>query len=101
MLLRLFVRGWRSSHIHSAAARSASIMAPMDATVAALLAQFALPHLEVRVLLAHVLERDRAWLAAHGEAEVDQRDAERFRDLCARRIEGEPIAYLVGEREFF
>jgi len=56
---------------------------------------------EARILLAHVLGRDRTWLAAHDEQTVEEPEAERFRALSERRLRGEPIAYLVGEREFF
>ncbi|MBI3148616.1 MAG: peptide chain release factor N(5)-glutamine methyltransferase [Betaproteobacteria bacterium] len=60
-----------------------------------------LPPLESRLLLARVLERPRAWLAAHPECVVDEPQAARFAGLCARRMAGEPIAYLLGEREFY
>lgn len=66
-----------------------------------MLASSSLPALEARILLAHVLRSDRAWLAAHPEAVPEAHDAASFAALCERRGEGEPIAYLVGEREFY
>ena len=57
--------------------------------------------LEAKLLLAHVLGRDRAWLAAHGEAPLDSMQARAYDALVRRRAAGEPIAYLTGRREFF
>ncbi len=56
---------------------------------------------EARILLAHVLECDRAWLAAHGDARLSTAQAVRFDALTRRRHGGEPVAYLTGRREFF
>ncbi len=61
----------------------------------------ALPALEARLLLARVLQRNRAWLSAHPEAPVTSAQAQAFAALCSRREQGEPIAYLLGEREFY
>jgi release factor glutamine methyltransferase len=56
---------------------------------------------EATLLLARVLERSEAALLSHGEAPVDRTLADRFERLLERRLEGEPFAYLVGEREFY
>lgn len=55
------------------------------------------PRLDAEVLLAHVLERDRAWLLAHPEEPIDPTA---FDTLLGRRIAGEPIAYLRGFKEW-
>ena len=70
-------------------------------TVSAALAVSGLVPLESKLLLAHVLGRDRAWLAAHGDAALDQAQARAYDALVRRRAAGEPIAYLIGRREFF
>lgn len=57
-----------------------------------------LERLDAQLLLGAVLGRPRAWLLAHGDAPVP--DAARCRALIARRAAGEPLAYLVGEKEF-
>lgn len=57
--------------------------------------------LEVRVLLEHVLNVDRAWLLSHDDEEIKGATGERYEGLLARRLAGEPIAYIVGEREFY
>lgn len=59
------------------------------------------PRLDAEVLLAYVLGVDRAWLIAHGEDEVSSQDARRFEGLIARRLKREPVAYIVGSKEFY
>lgn len=65
-----------------------------------LLQSAALPALEARMLLQHVLGVPRVWLITHEADEVPAAQADRFRCLCASRREGTPMAYLVGRREF-
>ena len=55
---------------------------------------------DLRVLLAHVLDRPIAWLLTHPEALLDDALCAQFLDLLKRRQQGEPVAYLTGEREF-
>ncbi|MBW8811353.1 MAG: peptide chain release factor N(5)-glutamine methyltransferase [Lysobacter sp.] len=56
---------------------------------------------EVEVLLAHALGRDRAWLYAHADDALPVEQAIEFHRLLTRRAAGEPVAYLVGRREFW
>ena len=70
-------------------------------TIEALLHGNALPHLELRILLAHALGMTRTELAANADLRVPADSADRFRRLVERREAGEPIAYLVGSREFY
>ena len=74
---------------------------PDPITVRRALAQSALAPIDAQVLLAHVLRRDRAWLAAHATDVVERVDADAFARLAARRRDGEPVAYLTGRREFW
>jgi release factor glutamine methyltransferase len=53
-----------------------------------------------QALLAYVVGRGRAWLLAHSEAPLSEEQAARFDNLLGRAAAGEPLAYLVGEREF-
>jgi release factor glutamine methyltransferase len=71
------------------------------ATVSAALAMSGLVPFEARILLAHAMNRDRAWLAAHGEVPLTRDQALTFDALARRRRAGEPVAYLTGRREFF
>ncbi|MBC7603468.1 MAG: peptide chain release factor N(5)-glutamine methyltransferase, partial [Ramlibacter sp.] len=60
--------------------------------------------LDAQLLMLHVLgraERDRAWLLAHDDEVLAPALHGLFSDLCERRVEGAPIAYLVGHKEFF
>jgi len=59
-----------------------------------------LERLDAQLLLAHVLQRSRAWLLAHGDDALAPAQAAAFAGLVERRAAGEPFAYLVGEREF-
>lgn len=54
-----------------------------------------------QALLAHVVGRGRVWLFAHREEPLPPEDANRFVGLIARAAQGEPLAHLVGEREFY
>ena len=56
--------------------------------------------LDAQLLLGHVLGRDRAWLLAHDDASLSGEQAARLEALVARRRAGEPVAYLLGEKEF-
>ena len=56
---------------------------------------------EVRMLVSHVLQRDAAWLVAHDDDVVSDDEKLHIESLASRRVQGEPIAYLLGEREFF
>ena len=56
---------------------------------------------EAKILLGHVLGRDRAWLAAHGDEPMTASEAKAFDALARRRRDGEPVAYLTGRREFY
>lgn len=60
-----------------------------------------LPASEARLLLGHVLGRPPAWLIAHDDAALDEDALLAFASLAARRAGGEPVAYLLGQREFF
>lgn len=71
----------------------------VDAALAAARAR-GLDRLDAQLLLAHVTGRGRAWQIAHGDAPLDDATAERLATLVERRAGGEPLAYLVGEKEF-
>ncbi len=56
--------------------------------------------LDALLLLACELTRTRTWLIAHGDHPLTDGQSEAFQALLARRSAGEPLAYLVGEKEF-
>jgi release factor glutamine methyltransferase len=59
------------------------------------------PRLTAEVLLAHALSCDRVRLYLDFDKPIAEPELARFRDLVRRRAEGEPTAYLTGQREFF
>ncbi|MGH8848335.1 MAG: peptide chain release factor N(5)-glutamine methyltransferase, partial [Polaromonas sp.] len=63
-----------------------------------------LERLDAQLLLLHALGKPgaaRAWLLAHDTDELTEEVARRFRALSLRRAGGEPLAYIVGSKEFF
>jgi release factor glutamine methyltransferase len=59
-----------------------------------------LERLDAEVLLADALRCTRADLFAQGDRAMTEDEMGRFRSLAARRLDGEPVAYLVGRRDF-
>lgn len=57
--------------------------------------------IEVQSLLQHILGVPRAYLLAHPEQVLNQSQQNTYEVLLQRRLRGEPIAHLLGEREFF
>jgi release factor glutamine methyltransferase len=57
--------------------------------------------LEVRLLLEYVLGRSRTWIYQHPESDLEPDQAARFNRLVEERRAGEPLAYLLGQREFY
>ncbi len=57
--------------------------------------------LTAEALVAHVLGLTRAQVLARPERVLTPHECERLQTLVARAAEGEPLAYLVGTREFF
>jgi len=70
-------------------------------TLAAVQRQSLLDALDFRVLLCHALHTSRVGLITGSERVLTAAEAQRFGALVQRRLDGEPVAYLVGEREFF
>jgi len=63
-----------------------------------------LERLDGQLLLLHALGKTpdaRAWLLAHDTDELTAEVAQRFRAMSLRRASGEPLAYIVGSKEFF
>lgn len=59
------------------------------------------PSFETELLLSHVLTISRSILRAYPEKILTLESENKFRDLLNRRLAGEPIAYLLGEKEFW
>lgn len=57
--------------------------------------------IEVQMLLQAVLKVPRAYLLAHPERELNEAEQSAYHALLHRRLAGEPMAHILGEREFF
>ena len=57
--------------------------------------------LERELLLAHLLKKDRGWLYAHGHDVLSNDLSQAFSEGCRRLAAAEPLAYVLGEWEFF
>jgi release factor glutamine methyltransferase len=78
--------------------------AAAPARIDALLAEaraLGLERLDAQLLLAHHLQRPRAWVIAHDDASVSAALAARVRADFVRRADQVPLAYLTGWREFY
>ena len=71
-------------------------------TIARAMSAFSLPRMELRMLLMHVFpDLTHARIVAYPERELDAASYQIFEALARRRLAGEPLAYLVGMREFY
>lgn len=59
------------------------------------------PKLDAQILLAQVLKVSRAYLYTWPEREMTPAEQAQFLELLARRTAGEPIAYILGQKEFW
>jgi len=59
------------------------------------------PRLDAEILLCRTIDMPRSYLFAHPEDELDELTEERFDGVLERRIGGEPMAYIVGTKEFW
>lgn len=73
----------------------------VGSTIAALLQRPPLAALETRILISHALQLSRVQLITQSARELTSDEAQRLTALIQRRLGGEPIAYIVGEREFY
>ena len=60
-----------------------------------------LPRAEARRLLASLTGQPLTWFMAHGDNPADPNTATRFQALAERRRASEPLAYLLGQQEFY
>lgn len=57
--------------------------------------------LDSEILLAYVLNENRTYLFTWPEKEITELQGQNFSKLLHRRMKGEPIAYIIGEQEFW
>ena len=71
------------------------------ATVASLQRQALFDPVDNRILLCHALNLSRTALITQSERVLTADEAARLSALLQRRLDGEPVAYLIGKREFY
>ncbi len=59
------------------------------------------PRLDAELLLSHLLQKSRTYLIAHSELTLTQAIQRQFETLLKQRQQGMPLAYLIGEKEFW
>lgn len=59
------------------------------------------PALDAEILLAHVLKVERLHLLTNCKQNLTEREIQSYFDLVTRREQREPVAYLIGKKEFF
>ncbi|MFT6033187.1 MAG: release factor glutamine methyltransferase [Arenicella sp.] len=59
------------------------------------------PRIDSEVLMQHVLQKDIAWLIGYGDTTASAEHTKAFYELVIKRHVGQPIAYLVGFRDFW
>jgi len=69
--------------------------------ITTLIGQTDSPELDAELLLAKAVGQSRAWLLAYQDEVINDEDSANFQSLLQRRANGEPIAYIFGEREFW
>ena len=57
--------------------------------------------LEAELLLAHALQKPRAWLLSWPDHELGHAEQASIHTMLERRMGGEPLAYITGQREFW
>lgn len=70
-------------------------------TINEALRHFDLPRLEARLLLAHVSGLTHAAMVSAAPDSLPDAQWQAFSQLAQRRLDGEPVAYLLGAREFY
>ena len=73
----------------------------MSTSVGALIKESAIPQRETAMLLERILQTSRANIAAHPERFIDAQQEHLAHAWIQRRVGGEPMAYILGEREFY
>lgn len=57
--------------------------------------------LDADVLIQHCLGKDAGWVIAHGDEPLCSKENNRFMECVERRLKGEPVAYIIGQKEFW
>ena len=59
------------------------------------------PRLDIEIFLTHILQKNRTYLFTWPEKELTEDQANQFNQFFSRRLTGEPVAHIIGRREFW
>lgn len=59
------------------------------------------PYLDAEIILSYVIHKSREYLYAHPEKRISKKENDKFKKLINRRKKYEPIAYIIGRKEFY
>jgi len=59
------------------------------------------PRLDIEIFLTHILQKNRTYLFTWPEKELTEDQANQFNQFFSRRLTGEPVAHIIGQREFW
>ncbi|ATF08740.1 peptide chain release factor N(5)-glutamine methyltransferase [Candidatus Enterovibrio altilux] len=59
------------------------------------------PQIDVAILLCHVLKKPSSYLYTWSDKLLSDEEVNEFSMLIARRVKGEPVAYIIGHRDFW
>lgn len=57
--------------------------------------------LDIEIILCHILQKNRTWLFTWPDKTLDETQQKAFNDFFQRRKNGEPVAHIIGQREFW
>ncbi|ATG77096.1 MULTISPECIES: peptide chain release factor N(5)-glutamine methyltransferase [Pseudoalteromonas] len=80
-----------SQTLEQAIAAGANLLAPSSESA----------KLDAQVLLLHILQKPRSYLFTWPEHELNAKQQQQFNTFCQRRLNGEPVAHITGQREFW
>jgi len=78
-----------------------TVQTALESAMLALFEVSSSPEIDAEVLLGHSLGQSRAWLLTYQDETLDDKQSSQFQQLVERRKNGEPIAYILGSREFW
>ena len=57
--------------------------------------------IDINVMLSHITGKSKAQIFAFPDSELNEYELKKLSDFLIRRVKGEPIAYILGEKEFW
>lgn len=60
-----------------------------------------IPPYEQELILAHILKKSREYVLTHPDIALTKHQQKQYRNMAARRLKNEPLAYILGHKEFY